>query len=88
MSSKFQPFLPTPVTHHAPFRALDNVAATAAFVALASNDHGPQTTGTACAHSAGQTSAKPTLTLQRDGDRVTHVRVECGCGQVIELECA
>lgn len=30
---------------------------------------------------------KPEVTLQRDGDRVTQIRIRCGCGQVIELGC-
>lgn len=29
----------------------------------------------------------PSITLQKDGDKITGIRVECGCGQVIELEC-
>ncbi len=31
--------------------------------------------------------AEPTMTLQRDGDRITSVRIQCACGQVIELAC-
>jgi hypothetical protein len=30
---------------------------------------------------------QPKLTLQRQGDVVSVIRVECGCGQVIELKC-
>jgi hypothetical protein len=30
---------------------------------------------------------KPTITLQRDGQRVTHIRIQCSCGQVINLDC-
>lgn len=67
---------------------LDSAAATAAFVALASSPTPAAAAAAACAHTPAQSSAKPTLTLQRDGDRVTHVRVECTCGQVFELECA
>jgi hypothetical protein len=40
------------------------------------------------AHAATSAGAKPVVTLQRDGDRVTSIRVECGCGQVIELACS
>lgn len=29
----------------------------------------------------------PTVTVQRNGDLVTQIRVQCGCGQVIELDC-
>ncbi len=35
------------------------------------------------AHSSGP----PKITLQRDGDRVTHIRLECGCGEIVELAC-
>jgi len=26
--------------------------------------------------------------LIRDGDRITHIEVQCGCGEIITLECA
>jgi hypothetical protein len=30
---------------------------------------------------------KPTVTLQRRGDAVSGIRIQCGCGEVIELTC-
>lgn len=30
---------------------------------------------------------RPIVTLQRDGDQVTGIRIECTCGNVIELDC-
>ena len=30
---------------------------------------------------------QPEITLEREGDRITQVRIQCGCGQVIELGC-
>jgi hypothetical protein len=30
---------------------------------------------------------EPKITMERQGDVVTHIRVQCGCGQVIELKC-
>jgi len=30
---------------------------------------------------------EPRVTVQRDGDRVTHLRIQCTCGQIIELAC-
>jgi len=27
------------------------------------------------------------VTLQREGDQVSHIAVHCGCGQTIELDC-
>ena len=41
--------------------------------------HPPATRGAAGA---------PVVTLQREGEKVTGIRVECACGQVIELACA
>ena len=48
-----------------------------------------QTSPGAHQHGAGGSAAgQPTLTLQRDGDKITGIRVECACGQVIELACS
>ena len=44
----------------------------------------PQGGGGQPAHGCG----KPSVTLQRQGEVVCGIRVECGCGQVIELACA
>ena len=30
---------------------------------------------------------EPRVTVQRDGDRITHLRIQCSCGQVIDLAC-
>jgi hypothetical protein len=32
--------------------------------------------------------AAPSVTLQRQGEVVSGIRIECGCGQIIELACA
>jgi hypothetical protein len=40
------------------------------------------------AESAAQPCGRPTVTLQRQGEVVSGIRIECGCGQVIELACA
>jgi hypothetical protein len=32
-------------------------------------------------------TCEPRVTVQRVGDRVTAIQVQCGCGQVIELAC-
>lgn len=29
----------------------------------------------------------PKVTLERQGDSITHIRIECSCGQVTELKC-
>jgi hypothetical protein len=30
----------------------------------------------------------PAVSYQRDGDRLTKIRIQCACGEVIELDCA
>jgi hypothetical protein len=32
-------------------------------------------------------AAKPTITLQRKGNVVTSIRVQCSCGQVLDINC-
>lgn len=82
MSSPFVPFLKSQPRSAAELVATDNAAASAAFTALAA---GGAKESAACAHDPS--SAKPTVTLEKDGERVTRIRVVCGCGEVIELDC-
>lgn len=32
-------------------------------------------------------NAEPKLTVERDGSRVTHIRIQCNCGQTHEIAC-
>ena len=32
-------------------------------------------------------ASPPIVTLKREGDRVTHVQIQCSCGELIELNC-
>jgi hypothetical protein len=50
--------------------------------------------GSPAAPAAGQptpgaraTCAKPVVTLQRNGEIVSGIRIQCGCGEIIELNC-
>jgi hypothetical protein len=29
----------------------------------------------------------PKVTVEREGETITHIRIECGCGQVTEIKC-
>ena len=40
------------------------------------------------AHANTGAAGKPVVTLQREGERITGIRIECVCGQVIELACS
>jgi len=43
----------------------------------------PQETGAA----PGGKNCEPRLLLQREGDRITSIRVQCSCGQIMDLAC-
>ncbi len=30
---------------------------------------------------------EPRISLQSDGDRITNIRVQCSCGQIMDLAC-
>jgi len=42
----------------------------------------------ASGHAHANSMGKPVVTLQCEGDRVTSIRIECVCGQIIELACS
>lgn len=39
-------------------------------------------------HSGAEANVKPVVTLQRTGDKITSIRIECICGQIIDLNCS
>jgi hypothetical protein len=48
---------------------------------------GKGSNGSSAASPALRNCANPKVTLRRQGDMVTSIRVECPCGQVVELNC-
>jgi hypothetical protein len=42
---------------------------------------------TAAGTGADKKICEPRVTVQRDGDRVTHLRIQCTCGQMMDLAC-
>jgi hypothetical protein len=44
--------------------------------------------GVSNAGGTGVSCAQPSITFQRQGEVISGIRVECGCGQVIELACS
>jgi hypothetical protein len=83
----FVPFDPIPASAARPSSAAVNLKVvpkgefTPAFTPI-------QTSDASHVHATPGNAGKPVVTLQREGDRVTGIRVECGCGQVIELACS
>lgn len=46
-----------------------------------------QNSGPAIGGQVHKKHGEPTLSVQRDNGRVTHIKIQCGCGQTIDLEC-
>jgi hypothetical protein len=66
----------------------DNAAAAVGFAALMPGQASPTTTPVSSSTTHTHTKSKPVVTLKRNGDQVTHIHIQCSCGEVVELECA
>lgn len=85
MSETFVPLVPAKTVSSANgFTALPSNGQSAKAAASVPSPATPSANGAAPA--AG--CVKPTITLQRDGDVVSSIRVQCACGQVIDINCA
>jgi hypothetical protein len=83
-SDQFVPFLPAtakPSSQPVSLTVVPNVNEPAPFSPL-------QMPGSSHPHSPTAAEQNPVVTLQREGERITGIRIECGCGQVIELACS
>jgi hypothetical protein len=82
MSDTFTPLVIAPVSNAespmVPLKVLSQAEVKAAFEPL---------TGTKISEQQAKACAAPSVTLQRQGESVSGIRIECGCGQVIELAC-
>jgi len=47
----------------------------------------PLTVGAAAGPEAPHPAREPKVALEREGDRVSRIRIECSCGHTIELAC-
>jgi hypothetical protein len=83
MSDPFVPFVNAPVSsgEMAPFqlKVLAQAEAKTVFQPLSEGGK-PERSAKTC--------GRPSVSLQRQGEVVSGIRIECGCGQVIELACA
>jgi hypothetical protein len=78
MTDTFAPLVPAPAgSREAPFTSIHAIglAPGAAPSAPGAAGSGPE----AC--------SKPVVTLKRDGDIVSGIRIQCRCGQVVDLSC-
>ena len=83
MSHPFVPFVTSPISNgdmaRFQLKVLAQAEAKAVFEPLPAAGK-PEQPAQAC--------GQPSITLQRQGEVVSAIRIECGCGQVIELACA
>lgn len=80
----FKPLSPeTPVRPQDEFRVsvLPNAIGARPFAGLS-----PHSAGAGRAEPGGK-KCEPSVTVQREGDRITQIRVQCACGEVMELAC-
>lgn len=47
----------------------------------------PSPAATTLPSPAGSGGKEPQVTVERDGDRITRIRVQCSCGEIVELNC-
>jgi len=83
MTDPFVPFVTAPISQgdmaRFQLKVLPQHEAKAVFEPLANGGQPAQ---------PAKTCGQPSVTLQRQGEVVSAIRIECGCGQVIELACA
>jgi hypothetical protein len=83
MSDPFVPFVTAPISTgdmaRFQLKVLPQADAKAVFAPLPDGAK-PAQPAKAC--------GQPAVTLQRQGDVISAIRIECGCGQVIELACS
>jgi hypothetical protein len=85
MSAEFIPLLAPAPSSKDPVSASHNVkiltqaSPQSAFEPFIPDAAGPSASPENC--------SKPTITLERKGDVVSAIRIQCGCGSVIELTC-
>ncbi len=79
MPDVFTPLTPAAITSGGG----TTIASSSTFKPLSSPGAAPGGTSGA----PGSCAAKPAITLQRKGNVVTSIRVQCGCGQVIDINC-
>jgi hypothetical protein len=76
MSESFTPLVPATATSHE-----------AAFTSVHAKVLPKAAAAAPAPGGAGGGCSKPVVTLRRDGEIVSGIRIQCGCGQVVELSC-
>jgi len=85
MSEQFVPFVPAKLVGSSDVRgAGDPSPQGEAFRSLASSKN---QLNPSHVQSSSVGDHSPKITLQRDGERITQITVQCSCGQMIELSC-
>ena len=89
MSDQFVPLaLPAGSANERPFAALNvKVLPQAGAAAPAPAFEPLMAAAPATSRPPEEPCSKPTITLQRKGEMVSEIRIQCSCGKVIELTC-
>jgi hypothetical protein len=84
MPDVFTPLTPAALTAGGAPSAISSAGAFKPLPSPASATAAATTSATAA---PGNCAAKPAITLQRKGNVVTSIRVQCSCGQVLDINC-
>ena len=91
MSASFVPLvpgaLPTSAPPIAPMRLKPVSLSPAIFEPTTTANLKPELTAPAPAATPHVQHGPPKITLEKQGDTITHIRIECSCGQITELKC-
>ena len=90
MTAAFVPLVPGATTKSAPTmptRLKPIPAAPAVFEPATPANLKAESAAAAPAPALHAQHGPPKVTVEKHGELITHIRVECGCGQVTELKC-
>ena len=90
MTAAFVPLVPGVTTNSAPtipIRVKPIPATPAVFELATPAKLKAETTSATPAPAPHVQHGPPKVTLEKHGETITHIRIECGCGQVTELKC-
>ena len=91
MASDFHPFgdpatKPTTLSAHG-FQAVSLQSLPRAIMTQNQSSESAPSAMSNASQAATHSASSPKVTLEREGDRITRIEIQCTCGQIIELQC-
>jgi hypothetical protein len=80
-------FTPLQLKSALPAAAAAQLAGTGKASSAQNGGRNPSLPASATSSATTPPCSQPLITLRRDGDVISGIRIQCSCGQVIELDC-